>query len=184
MWLRVASRSHLLRPFLPPVENGDDLEAVASHPVRDDKWRCGDDQFSGAGDAARTSQIGQFREPLDPLRAARRRFGWRRPGCRGRCTRADASNARWLAATRRWSHARRLSFTLAAPRTEPVCNVLVRNAPALIELLDAALNFIQLPAFRLDEGGNCFSGAEVDDSCGSDVNVWVAFAVSSALEAA
>ena len=29
----------------------------------------------------------------------------------------------------------------------------VRNTPGLIEFLDADLNFIQLPAFRLDKGG-------------------------------
>ena len=32
------------------------------------------------------------------------------------------------------------------------------NTPALIELPDAGLNFIQLPAFRLDKGGNRFGG--------------------------
>jgi len=32
----------------------------------------------------------------------------------------------------------------------------VWNTPGLIELLDAGLNFIQLPALGLDEGGNRF----------------------------
>ena len=32
------------------------------------------------------------------------------------------------------------------------------NTPALIEFLDAGLNFLQLPAFRLDKGGNRFRG--------------------------
>src|SRR4030095_15308441 len=57
-------------------------------------------------------------------------------------------------AARRWSHARRLPFSLATPRTEPVRQVLVRNTPAVIELHDATLNLIELPAFRLNEGGD------------------------------
>jgi hypothetical protein len=34
----------------------------------------------------------------------------------------------------------------------------VWNTAALIEVVDAALNFIQLPAFRLNEGGDGLSG--------------------------
>ena len=59
--------SQLLWPFLPGVENGDDLETVASQPVRDDVRCSGDDQFSSAGDAARTAKIGQLSEVLDGL---------------------------------------------------------------------------------------------------------------------
>jgi hypothetical protein len=29
-----------------------------------------------------------------------------------------------------------------------------------MELIDSSLNFIELPAFGLDEGGNCFGGKE------------------------
>ena len=46
------------------MEDSDDLEAVASQPIGNDvrcAWR---DQFSGAGDAARTTEIGQFSEAL------------------------------------------------------------------------------------------------------------------------
>ena len=64
---RRPSSSPLLRPFLPRVENGDDLEAIASQPVGDDVRCSGDNQFSGAGDAARTAKIGQFSEALDSL---------------------------------------------------------------------------------------------------------------------
>jgi len=43
---------------------------------------------------------------------------------------------------------------------EPLCHVPVWNTPALIELLDADLGFIQLPAFRLDKGGDGLGGEE------------------------
>ena len=62
-----STSSQLLRPFLPGVENGDDLKSVPSQPVRDDVWRSGDDQFSGAGDPAGTAKIGQSSEALDSL---------------------------------------------------------------------------------------------------------------------
>ena len=153
---RFGGASQLLRPFLPRVENGDDLEAVASQPVGDDVRCSGDDQFSRAGDAARTAKIGQLSEALDSFEQCAQRFGWRRSDCRARCTRADEPNARWLAATRRWSHARRLSLTLATPRVEPVRHIFVWNTAALVELLDAGLDFIELPAFRLNESGNRF----------------------------
>jgi hypothetical protein len=71
-----------------------------------------------------------------------------------------APGGRSLAATRRPSRARRLSLTLATPRTDPVRDILVRDTTALIELPDRYLNFIELPAFRLDEGGKRFGGKE------------------------
>ena len=43
---------------------------------------------------------------------------------------------------------------------EPVRDIFVRDTSALIELLDPYLNFVELPAFRLDEGCNCFRGKE------------------------
>ena len=54
-------------------------------------------------------------------------------------------------------NARRLSFTLATPRTEPVRDILVWDTSALIEFPEAGLNFIELPAFRLNEGGDRLS---------------------------
>ena len=59
--------SQLLRPFLPRVENSDDLETVASEPVGDDVGCSGDDQFSRAGDAARTAKIGQLSKAFDSV---------------------------------------------------------------------------------------------------------------------
>jgi hypothetical protein len=47
-----------------------------------------------------------------------------------------------------------------AIRTETVRDILVRNMPAAIELLDPDLNFIEPPALRLHEGSNRFSSKE------------------------
>jgi hypothetical protein len=90
------------------------------------------------------------------LRAKCHRFDWLPLDCHARYTNEGESGARWFAATRRWSHARRLPFTFATPRTEPVRHVLVWNTAALIELLESGLNLIQLPALSLDKGGNGF----------------------------
>ena len=68
---RVTS-SQLLRPFLPAVENGENLETVASQPVGDDVRCSGDDQFSSGGDPARTAKIGQLSEALDSLKQCAR----------------------------------------------------------------------------------------------------------------
>jgi len=65
--LAAPTSSQLLRPFLPRVENGDDLEPVTSQPVGDDVRCSGDDEFSGAGSAARTAKVGEFGEALDSL---------------------------------------------------------------------------------------------------------------------
>jgi len=43
---------------------------------------------------------------------------------------------------------------------KPVRDILVGNTPALIEPFKPYLNFIELPAFRLDEGSNRFGGKE------------------------
>ena len=55
--------------------------------------------------------------------------------------------------------------TAAAPRGHlleigwaQVCTTVTDPHTCLIELLDAGLNFIQLPAFSLDKGGNRFRG--------------------------
>ena len=72
----------------------------------------------------------------------------------------SASGALWPEATGRQSHPRHFSLTLAAPRTEPVRDVLVRDAAAFIQLRDPDLNLVQLPAFGFDESGDRFGGQE------------------------
>jgi hypothetical protein len=58
---RKPTNSQPLRPFLPRVENGDDLEAVASQPVGDDVRCSGDHHFLEALDSrdVRVVQRGQ-----------------------------------------------------------------------------------------------------------------------------
>ena len=63
----VGESSKLPWPFLSGVEDSDDLKAVASQPVRDDVPCAWHDQFSGAGDASRTTEIGQLGEAFDGL---------------------------------------------------------------------------------------------------------------------
>ncbi len=43
---------------------------------------------------------------------------------------------------------------------EPVRDIFVRDTSALIEFTEPYLSFVELPAFRLDEGGNRFGGKE------------------------
>jgi len=52
-------------PFLPTVEDADDLEPVTAEPVGDHVWCAWDDQFPGAGDSTRAAQIRQLSEPLN-----------------------------------------------------------------------------------------------------------------------
>jgi hypothetical protein len=59
--------SEMLRPFLPTVEDGDDLKTIASHSVGNHVRCARHDEFPRPGDAARTTEIGQFSEALDGL---------------------------------------------------------------------------------------------------------------------
>lgn len=57
--------SQTLRPFVPPMEDGNDLKPVATQPVWDHVRCARYDQFPRTGDPTRTAHIGQFGEPLD-----------------------------------------------------------------------------------------------------------------------
>jgi len=47
------------------VKDGDDLETITSHSVGDHVPRARHDEFPSAGDAAGTTEIGQFSKALD-----------------------------------------------------------------------------------------------------------------------
>jgi hypothetical protein len=50
------------------VEDSDDLKAIASHSVGDHVPRARYHKFPRAGNAPRTTEIGQFSEALDSLK--------------------------------------------------------------------------------------------------------------------
>ena len=52
--------SQTLRPFLPPMEDGDDLKPVATQSVWDHVRCARYDQFPGTGDPTRPAQAGQL----------------------------------------------------------------------------------------------------------------------------
>jgi hypothetical protein len=66
-WVPASTGSKTLRPFLPTVENGDNLETIASHSVGDHVLCARHDEFPRAGNATRTTEIGQFSEAFDSL---------------------------------------------------------------------------------------------------------------------
>ena len=57
--------SQTLWPLLPTVENGDNLQAIASQPVRDHVPGARHHQFPCTYDSTRTAQIRQFSKTLD-----------------------------------------------------------------------------------------------------------------------
>jgi hypothetical protein len=66
----------MLRPFLPTVKNGDDLETIGSHSVGNHVRRAWHDQFPSTRYTTRTAKIRQFSEALDSLeKCARNSIG-------------------------------------------------------------------------------------------------------------
>ncbi len=59
--------SQTLRPFLPTVEYGDDLETVTSHSVGNHVRCARHDQFPRPSDSTGTAQIRQLSETLDSI---------------------------------------------------------------------------------------------------------------------
>jgi hypothetical protein len=64
---RASTGSQTPWPFLATVEDGDDLETVASQPVGNHVRYARHNQFPRTGDSTRTAQIRQFSETLDSL---------------------------------------------------------------------------------------------------------------------
>src|SRR5207253_1531812 len=75
-----------------------------------------------------------------------------------RCMRGDQPDGRSPAGTRRSSHARGLSLTLAAPGMKPRRYVLVGDPATLVEFLETRLDLVQLPALCLNKSRDRFRG--------------------------
>ena len=124
------------RPLTPVSKSrGYRGGTVRSKSVGNDVRSAWHDQFPGASDPARTAEIGQCSEALDGLeQCASDSIGGL--GIVARDVRAEMSQM--LDGSRRSGDGH------------------IRGA--LRSAYDPGLNFIQLPAFRLDKGGNRFGG--------------------------
>jgi hypothetical protein len=113
----VGKTSQVLWPFLPRVENGDDLGMVRSISVGNDVRYAWHDKFPGASDAGKTAEIGPFSEEVDGVKQRAGDsiggLGLSRPNLRAkvsqvfdRARRSDDDHARGTFRPRLWPHER------------------------------------------------------------------------------